>query len=526
MDQMMQTNSEPEDTLPKSEDRDPDLAVRPSRSAKKPYLTKSKFVDGQICPKLLWLSTYEPVPFEPAEAGSIQAVGTEIGSRARELFPGGVLVDAPAYAHKKAVAETEKLMRNKSVPAIFEAAFEWNDIRIRVDILERGPKGSWRLIEVKSATRVKPDYVEDAALQLHVVRGLGIDVPTAELLHVDRDYARGIDGIDWEEYFTRSDITAEVESLIVDMDDVIARQFDILASRIAPVIEPGRHCPDDCDYWEQCTAEKPEDWILQLPALSQQKYDRLTSRGIDAISDIPEDFPLSAVQSRIRTVVKTGEDYIGEFLTKSLDNLDLPVAYLDFEAMNPAIPLFPENRPYQQIPFQWSLHYKNSDGELSHEEYLASGREDPRREFATSLVDLLAPGKEPIAVYSGYESWTLKSLGQAFPDLEDYMEAITGRFVDLLQIVRQHVYLEDFGGSFSIKNVGPALVPDFSYGDIGAITDGFAASNGFQRIAAGAFLEGESETSVREDLLAYCKHDTLAMVKIHEALIALQDQSR
>ncbi len=418
-----------------------------------------------------------------------------------------------------------KLMGNKSVPAIFEAAFDWNNIRIRVDILERAPHGSWRLIEVKSATRVKSEYVEDAALQLHVVRGLGLNVPTAELLHVNRDYLRGSDGIDWDEFFTRTDITAEVESLLVDIDDVVARQFDILASHIAPVIEPGKHCPDNCDYWERCTADKPGDWILGLPALSQQKFDRLTSRGIDSIGDIPEDFPLSTVQSRIRSVIKTGEDYVGEFLERSLDKLDLPVAYLDFEAMNPAIPLFADNRPYQQIPFQWSLHYKNSEGELSHEEYLASGKEDPRREFATSLVDLMAPGKEPIAVYSGYESWTLKSLGQAFPDLEDYMEAISSRFVDLLKIIRQHVYLHEFGGSFSIKKVGPALVPEFSYGDIGAIIDGFAASNGFQRIATGSFEEGETEASVRKDLLAYCRHDTLAMVKIHEALIALKDKS-
>ncbi|MFM1813466.1 MAG: hypothetical protein RLZ98_161, partial [Pseudomonadota bacterium] len=199
--------------------------------------------------------------------------------------------------------------------------------------------------------------------------------------------------------------------------------------------------------------------------------------------------------------------------------------YLDFEAMNPAIPLFTGTRPYQRIPFQWSLHTRFGNGPLKHQEFLADAASDPRRAFATSLIDAIADSDVPIAVYSSYERSVLSELARDFPDLADQISDITARLIDLLAVVRREVYLASFNGSFSIKTVGPALAPGLTYDDLETVRDGEAASIAFQRLAAGG-IENAEVQALRNALLAYCARDTLAMVAVHDGLRALVHGTR
>jgi hypothetical protein len=200
-----------------------------------------------------------------------------------------------------------------------------------------------------------------------------------------------------------------------------------------------------------------------------------------------------------------------------------PACYLDFEAMMAPIPLYEGTRPYQTIPFQWSLHVLADDGTLHHREFLADADGDPRRAFAERLIDALSGSDAPIVVYSSYERTRLKELAATFPDIRDPLVAIIGRLADLLPAVRSALYFPDAGFSNSIKSVGPALCPDFTYDDLGEIADGAAASAAFLQLASGGATDPEEIDRLRTALRLYCHRDTLAMVEMHRALKRLAE---
>jgi hypothetical protein len=190
--------------------------------------------------------------------------------------------------------------------------------------------------------------------------------------------------------------------------------------------------------------------------------------------------------------------------------------------MMPTIPLYEGTRPFQTLPFQWSLHTRDGDGNLRHQAFLADGAGDPRRRFTETLIDALAASNYPIIVYSPYERTQLKALARKFPDLSVRLDSVLARLADLLPIVRGAVYLPDFGFTKSLKSVAPALCPGFGYGDLVGVADGLAASSAFHQIASGAITSPDQLANLRVQLLAYCERDTLAMVEAHQALMQLK----
>ena len=484
-----------------------------------PYLTKSSYVRATKCPRLLWLSWHRRLPYEEPQPGSPAAIGIEIGEHAQRLFPDGVLVDEAPWQHDEAVARTAELMSDPSVPAIFEAALEADGIRIRADVIERLPDGGWGLREVKSSTRVKADYAADAAIQAHVMARSGVAPASIELIHVDRDYVYAGGPIDWPAFFARTDIAEQVAAERIDIDDLISEFQHVLNTDAEPAIEPGPHCPQPCDYWEHCTAAKPADWTMHLPRMTARRFEELSARGIERISEIPADFDLTEHQDRMRDVIVSARPYVSPGLANALAILEGPLSYIDFEAMNPAIPVYPGTRPYERLPFQWSLHQDDGNGGLTHQDFLAEADRtlDPRPAFTETLVDALGPGTSPVVVYSPYERTVLQDMARQFPHLAADIEAIISRLVDLYVIVRDHVYLAGFNGSFSIKTVGRALAPHFTYDGLDHVSNGEQAAAAFQRLISTDLPPGEGAT-LRDALLAYCRLDTLALVETHRAL--------
>ena len=487
------------------------------------HLTKSRYMTGLQCPRRLWLSVHEPLPYEPPPPGSPLDIGQEIGRRAHLLFPGGVEVTEQPWEHAEAVARTADLIADASVPAIFEAAFEYEDIRVRVDVLERLGDGAWGLREVKASSGVKDHYLDDIALQAHVLRAAGITVPSVELLHVNTSYVRGAGGIDWAVFFARVDVGGPVTALLADLPARLPAMWACLRQPALPEAEPGPQCftPYECAFWDRCTADKPADWVFYLPRLSHTQADALQARGIEAISAIPADFPLSARQAVIRDVTATGTPYVAPDLARLLHGYGPPACYLDFEAMMPPVPLYEGTRPYQTLAFQWSLHTMAADGALLHQAFLAPGDGDPRRAFAETLIEALDGSATPIIVYSAYEGTRLRELAAIFPDLAAALTAIAGRLCDLLPVVRGAVYFPGFAFSNSIKTVAPALCPGFGYRDLEDIADGSAAAAALLQLASGILTDPGEVDQLRAALLAYCERDTLAMVEVHRALMRL-----
>ena len=227
------------------------------------HLTKSRYMAGLQCPRRLWLLVHEPPPYEAPAPGSPLDIGQEIGRKAHLLFPGGVKVTEEPWEHAQAVARTAALMADASVPAIFEAAFEYDGIRIRVDVLERLTSGAWGLREVKSSSRLKDHHIDDIALQAYVLRGAGITVSSIELLHVNTTYVRGAGGIIWPEFFARLDVGDAVAAALADLPGRLPVMRACLSAATCPRSSPVRNArsPYPCEFWDRCTGHKPDDWV-------------------------------------------------------------------------------------------------------------------------------------------------------------------------------------------------------------------------------------------------------------------------
>ncbi len=486
------------------------------------YLTKSRHTAGLQCLRRLWLNVHQPADWEEPVLGSTEDVGLEIGRMAHLLFPGGVVVGEKPWEHAGAMARTAALMADRSVPAIFEAAFEHSGVRVRVDVLERLPRGYWGLREVKSSGEVKEHYYDDVAVQVHVLRSSGVRLSSVEILHVNKHYVRGQKGVSWPKFFHRVEVKTKTRRRLNGIKTRIKKQVACLSRPQAPKIEPDAHChaPYSCEHWEDCTASKPTDWVFHMPNLSAGRRAELQVLGVQSISAIPDDFQLSPRQKIIRDVTRNGKPFVAPDLSERLDGFGPPAFYLDFEAFLPAVPLYPRTRPYQTIPFQWSLHQADTAGNVSHQDFLAEGDLDPRRQFVETLIDALEGSKWPVIVYSSYEQARLRELKAAFPDLKRPITAIVRRLRDLLPVVRGGLYYPGFEFSNSIKTVAPALCPDVTYDDLDEVADGTAASTAFWLIASGR-ADAKTTAHLRRSLHIYCQRDTWAAVKLHQALKVL-----
>lgn len=481
-------------------------------------ISKSKFVAGVQCLKRLYLQVHSPElaaqPDAPTQA-SIQQ-GREVGLLARQLFPGGVEVRSEGGLNE-AIRATGELVANREVPAIFEGVFEHGGVLVRVDILHRRRDGRWRLIEVKSTADLKDHHIEDVGIQYRVV-SRSLDIASACLAHVNRGFVFDGQNIDVKRFFRIRNLTRRVERLQPKLTFQLRAQFTVLNMPNAPEIAPGRHCTDPvtCEFYERCNHPIPDDHVLRLPRIHASTMEELEEMGIESIRDIPDDFDLTEIQRRAAASVRSGNAWYSSELGEVFRGLAYPLYFADFETVNRAIPRFPGMRPYDQLPFQWSVHLLTKPGaELEHHEFLATDTNDPRREFISSLCSAL--GKTgSIVVYSSFESQRLSELAAWLPEFEGRIKKIRRRLWDLLPVVRKNVYHPKFAGSYSIKNVLPALVPGMTYDGM-QVAHGTDAGLAWESLVTGRLNQSERDR-IRKALLEYCGQDTLAMVRLLERL--------
>lgn len=489
-------------------------------SNKIPMLSKSRYLSGLQCHLRLWNSCFnrelasEITPAQQALFGT----GHEVGELATRLFPEGVLIREDHFHHEEAVQTTRNILQDPSVSTIFEAAFLYHDVRIRVDILSRLDNGRWNMIEVKSSSSVKDIHLPDVAIQNYVLNGSGLNINRAFLLLINNQYVYDGSNFDLENFFSFYDVTNEVLSIQNEIPSSIDEQHRMLSAPDAPVIQPSRHCntPFTCEFWEYCTKDMPEHWIFDLYGISKKKFDELTGMIVEDIKDIPDDFNLTELQERMRKCVRNNETFISKRLHAQLTDVEYPVHFLDFETVNPAIPRYVHTSPYQVIPFQWSDHILYKNGSLAHKEYLCDDDRDPRNDFTRTLLDALGQ-KGTIFIYTTYEKTIIERLAEHLPQYRDDLLLIPYRFKDLCAMIRNYFYHPGFHGSFSLKSVLPILVPEMRY-DTLFIKDGSHASFEYLRLINPGTLAEEKE-KIKENLLIYCGQDTLAMVRIRDQLL-------
>jgi hypothetical protein len=338
-------------------------------------------------------------------------------------------------------------------------------------------------------------------------------------MHLNRDYVYDGRRYELEKLFTIEDLTKETDALRKDLPTLIREQFEMLGKDEAPEVKPGAQCeaPILCEFFKVCNKPLPVDHVTMLPRISATKLASLTELGVTSIRDIPSGFSLTEAQKRACQCVRSGEPWFGKGLKKALSELECPLYFMDFETLGLAIPRFAGMRPYDPIPFQWSVHVQEKPGtELDHLEFLAMDSSDPRPAFLKELCEVLGK-KGKIVVYNqGFESGVLSNLARWIPGYESAVENIQGRLWDLLPVVRSQTYHAKFQGSYSLKSVVPALVPGMTYEGMD-VAEGEQAGVVWETMIHGELDESEKKKA-REALLAYCRQDTLAMARLLEVL--------
>jgi hypothetical protein len=480
-------------------------------------LSKSRIMAGLQCSKRLYLQVYNPElagELDDTSAAVIEQ-GEQIGRLARTMFPGGLLIDTGEDLDlDKAMELTAAAVATDHIPAVFEATFQHDGILIRADILERRANAEWRLIEVKSATQVKEHYIYDVAIQRFVLEACGIKAAPA-LMHVNREYVYDGSQYELEKLFRIEDLACDVAQLPRRLPELVCELRKVLARTQPPAIEAGKQCtePVTCEFYDFCNKPLPDGHITRLPRLSVRKFEKLKALGVELITDIPWDFSLSERQQRACECVKTGRSWFADGLKERLAELQYPIHFMDFETLMPALPRFAGMRPYDQLPFQWSVHVQRRPAAaLEHYEFLAESEDDPRPLFANSLFEVIDP-EGSIVVYSkAFESVRLRDLARWLPQHADTIAGIQGRLGDLLPVVRANVYHPGFAGSYSLKSVLPALVPDLSYDGM-PVSEGGEAGLAWEKLVRGN-LDCDERNALRAALVAYCKQDTLAMARL------------
>ncbi|MBA7480771.1 hypothetical protein ES704_04129 [subsurface metagenome] len=487
-----------------------------------PLLSKSRFMSGLQCHKRLYLECFHPELATPPneQQQAVFDAGTEFGALARKLFPRGLLIEEEYFRHDNAMQSTQTALADSQVLTIYEAAFRYDDVRTRIDILTRNGEGSHDVIEVKSSTEVKEEHIPDVGIQFYILNSSGIDIRRACLGFVNKEYVYPGGEYDLSKLVCIEDITDIVQGIQSEIPQLLEEMRNPLWNIEAPEIKTGRQCsrPYECSFYGHCHADEPEYHVSQLPRASAKLLQSLEEAGISDIRDIPIDFKgLNSTQQRVHDCVVNNRFHLDSELPQALQQLEYPIHFLDFETFNPTLPIYVGTRPYQVIPFQWSNHTLEKSGELRHEEFLNEGADDPREPFARSLLQTLGTNGS-IVVYSSFETARIRELAAAFPGLStDLLGLLESRVVDLLQLVRKHCYHPEFHGSFSIKSVLPALVPNLGYDDL-EINDGGMASVAYAEMRRSETMPNRRDY-LRKGLLKYCKRDTEAEVQLYKALI-------
>lgn len=487
--------------------------------ARNTLLSKSRYLLGLQCPRLLWLSANEPerVPAPDAATQFVFDQGHEVGRLAKRLFPDGV--DIPVEDFSLCLAESRRLLASRR--PLFEAAFMSDGMYARVDILHPARGGAWNIIEVKSSTSVKEVNYHDVAFQRHCLERAGLKVERCVVTHIDTSYVRYGD-IAPEELFHMADVTREVDAL---QPETAARAGALLSMMSLPCpqngVGPQCSAPYDCPLRNECWDFLPDHSVFTLYHAGTRAFGLMAS-GCLSITDLPADMPLERRQRVQRDCLIAGSPHVEPAAIRGfLANLTYPVHYLDFETLATAIPLFDGVTPYQQVPFQFSVHVVDRPGDPPrHREFLADAVSDPRPGLLRSLQDSVGERGSVVAYYAPFEKRVLRELAGVFPECREWVEEVCDRMVDLLVPFRSFNYYHPLQrGSASLKAVLPALT-GLGYDSLG-IRDGQMAGVAFLS-TRGGIPPGEVDR-IRNDLLQYCGLDTSGMVRIVERLTELAE---
>ena len=479
-------------------------------------LSKSKYCEGVQCKKILWLSKFKPEVKEEIDNESVLENGNYVHEIARKMFGNDINIEFNENLNTM-INDTKKALQNENA-VITEASFNYNNNFCSVDILKK-EKDSFEIYEVKSSTKVKDVFINDASYQYYVLTSLGLNVKKCFVVTLNSNYVRCGD-LDLSKLFIKNDITDICKNKLEEIKNNIAEINKYMENKNEPDDDIDLKCfdPYPCPFFKYCTRKLPENNVFTTKLNLKDKF-KFYKMNVYSYEDLLKYQINDKTRTQIEYDLYNKDDFIDKKKIKEfLSELREPIYFLDFETFQMAIPKYDNVSPYMQVPFQYSLHYIKN-GTLYHKEFLAKEGIDPRKDLAEALVKDIPTNVAVLAYNMSFEKNVIKKLAELYPDLKSSLMKIYSNIYDLMIPFRERSYYsKDMDGSYSIKYVLPALFPNdesLNYKNLDLIHNGSEAMDSF------ASLENKSEEEkkvIRENLLKYCKLDTYAMVKIYEKL--------
>jgi hypothetical protein len=489
------------------------------------WLTKSNYKNYLIHPAFLWLAKHDPDRLPPFDerAQAMVDQGNEIDVLAQQLYPDGVAADSDLFA---GIDDTAAILARASDKHVFQpAVLTERKLYARADIVSFNEDGSWDITEVKSGTSVRPDHIADLAFQKVAFEEAGYRITRSFVTHINNQYVRQ-GAVELDKLFVTHDVTAQVDALL-------GRTRQNITAALAVMALPD--CPDDDptlagnwyawrDVYRHLHPDLPADSIYNLTRLDLPQLRALAKAGVTTLADIPADFELKPPQAAQLAAIRAGEPVIHPVkIAEHMRKLVFPLYFFDYETVGPAVPLYDGTRPYAQVPFQYSLHILGAaSAKLEHHEFLATDSKNPMPALLAQMQADIGEQGSVVVWYKAFEGGVNQMMAGLYPESAEFLRGVNRRMYDLMEIFSNFYYSDArFGGSASIKNVLPVLVPELSYKDL-AIGKGDVAQRQWEQAVQGK-LEPDQAAQVFNDLKIYCGQDTLAMVRIYEFLMNVKE---
>lgn len=486
-------------------------------------LSKSKYCNGIQCKKILWLDKNKPDEKDDIDNESIMDNGTKVHDLAKNLFKNHV--DIAYNSDLKVMISDTQTELSKNTNVITEASFVYNNNFASIDILKKD-KNDYEIYEVKSSTHIKDVFIDDISYQYYILKNLNLNVVKCFIVYINNKYVRKGE-LELDKLFIKEDVTDIVKEKQKEVEENINSINKFMENKKEPDDMISENCfkPYKCPFFRYCTKHLPKKNVFTIPGLFTSKKINFYNKGIYTYEDLINENISDNYKKVIDYELNNKEDYIDkEKIKEFLNTLTYPLYFLDFETYNLPIPSFDDIKPYDRVPFQYSLHYIEND-KLHHKEFLGTPEIDPRRSLAESLVKDIPKDVCTLAYNMGFEKGVIEELANLYPDLSNHLMNIHDNIKDLMiPFQKKDYYTKDMDGSYSIKYVLPALFPndpELNYKNLKLIHNGSEAMNTFAILNE---YSKEEQKEIREALLKYCKLDTYAMVKIYYKLLEVTNE--
>ncbi|WP_170368873.1 DUF2779 domain-containing protein [Ruegeria arenilitoris] len=489
-------------------------------------LSKSDYMLYLRHPAWLWLKKHAKHLLPPVDA-ALQArfdEGHEFEPYAESLFPGVVRLGFSDFSSYQALPDETLRTWQNGANVVAQGRYEDGQITCISDVVSRNGDG-FVLTEIKSGTSAKPEHTFDLAFQRVVLEAAGFPITRCEVAHVNREYVR--DGaIDPAQLVAITDITEAVEEQLESTRARIDHALSVAASGTMPDPAPERARLNSYDEWltirEALDPPLADNSIHRLPFMSADKATKLIETGITEIGQIEDASILGKSTRRYLSALAQGGRRVDKVrLDRFLGDIVYPVHYFDYETSQSLLPPWDGTRPYQQVPFQYSLHIQHEPGgEIEHREYLHRDGSNPMPALLERLREDVGDTGSVLVWYEGFEKARNNEMVAAFPEYAAFLDDLNERVIDLMKPFADETITDPaFKGSASIKAVLPVLVPELTYSDLG-IQEGGSASRLWKEVTL-TNPEAAEREKVYADLVEYCTLDTWAMVAIHKTLLAM-----